>query len=98
MDAQDGVIKSETLCVYATNTGRKWARCPWVACTEIECRNAARNERLNKKTDGASFHSRYPEGVARDVAPFVLVRSSFCCQKHCVDYAKSYFEGRANIF
>lgn len=80
-----------TRCQFATDTGRRWCDCP-VRCTEIECRNPARLAALlpdgDGRTDGAAFHSKYSAEHAGDRgnAPFVLVRSRYCCAQHCTDY------------
>ena len=77
-----------TGCQYATDTGRPWCNCRGLVCTEIECRNAKRIAALRDRTDGASFHTKYVDDRREDV-PFVLVRSGFCCAKHCVDFTES---------
>ena len=83
--------KSVIVCRYATDTGRPWCNCP-VRCTEIECRNAARLSALQPgaegRNDGAAFHSKYEDSNAdRRTAEFILVRSRFCCEEHCVDFS-----------
>lgn len=79
------------MCVYATNTGEPWC-VPWQPCTRVECRNPARLVALTngERTDGAAFHTMYRTielgfGVIPD---FVIVRSSYCCREHCIDYEK----------
>lgn len=75
-----------TPCRFATDTGRKWCNCRGLTCTEIECRNKERIASLRDRTDGASYHTKYLDADQREDAPFVLVRSGFCNEKHCVDY------------
>lgn len=78
-------------CKYATDTGRSWCGCP-VSCTEIECRNPKRLAAIlpgkEGRADGANWHSKYPEEYAdrREEAPFILVRSKYCCRAHCFDF------------
>lgn len=79
-------------CRYATNTERRWCNCQGVPCTEIECRNPARLKAIlpdgEGRYDGANNHTKYRNEDADDRAnaPFVLVRSRYCCKQHCVDY------------
>lgn len=76
------------MCVYATNTGEPWC-VPWQPCTRVECRNPARLVALTngERTDGAAFHTIYRRIELGDIVPdFVIVRSSYCCATHCVDY------------
>lgn len=79
------------LCKYATDTGRPWCNCKGVQCTEIECRNPTRLAAIlpggEGRHDGANWHTKYPDDVDRKDATFVLVRSFFCSQDDCFDWA-----------
>lgn len=70
------------MCKYATDTGRPWCKCSWVACTEIECRNPQRLQALRERSDAASYHTKYDRQ-----SEFVLVRSRFCNETHCCDFS-----------
>lgn len=78
-------------CKYATDTGRIWCNCPGVKCTEIECRNPVRLAAIlpgaEGRHDGANWHTKYPEGVERKDAEYVLVRSIFCTANECYDWS-----------
>lgn len=81
-----------TSCIYATDSKRPWCNCTGVTCTEIECRNPVRLKAIlpdaEGRYDGANNHTKYRDEDADDRAnaPFVLVRSKYCCKQHCVDY------------
>ena len=78
-------------CRFATDTGRTWCNCPNVKCTEIECRNPVRLAAIlpggEGRHDGANWHTKYPEGVERKDAEYVLVRSIFCTSDDCYDWS-----------
>lgn len=79
-------------CIYATDTGRKWCDCLGMTCTEIECRNPTRLKAIlpgaEGRADAANYHTKYAPQDANDRAnaSFVLVRSRYCCENHCVDF------------
>ena len=86
-----------TLCKFATDTGRKWCNCRGLVCTEIECRNKERIAALRERTDGASYHTKYLSADQREDARFVLVRSGFCNEKHCVDFAVQFGDNSSSV-
>ncbi len=76
-------------CAFSKWTNKKWLNCN-VQCVAVECWNRKRIE--NGRSDGAAFHSRVSDEYLdksteeRRNAPFILVRSRYCCRRHCVDY------------
>ena len=71
-------------CAFATNTGEPWCF-SWLPCTKVECRCKRRFDALKPngegRTDAAAFHTHNGDG-------FLIVRSGYCCQQHCIDYEK----------
>ncbi len=88
-------ITVQNRCAFANWRRLKWPfSCQTSKCVVVECWNAERNtaKKGYSPSDGAAFHSLFPEEYwnadeeARAAAPYIWVRSGYCCVKHCIDY------------